>query len=100
LSIGFTFDHGTVSLGPGATADLPPPRRAWFEQPLGDVRLAQYALDLRGPAPRSVREWMRHPIETRGLADSGPGGYMTGGSLAQWFDLIVHRQTVSPSAPP
>ena len=100
LSIGFTFDHGTVSLGPGATADLPPPRPAWFEQPLGDVRFAQFALDLRGHAPRPVRKWLRHPIETRGLADSGPGGYMTGGSLAQWFDLIVHRQTVSPSSPP
>ena len=55
LSIGFTFDHGTVSPGPEATADLPPPRPTWFEQPLGDVRLAQFALDLRGHAPdRSV----------------------------------------------
>jgi erythromycin esterase len=23
--------------------------------------------------------------------------YMTGGSLAEWFDLIVHRQAVTPS---
>jgi hypothetical protein len=24
---------------------------------------------------------------------------MTGGSLAQWFDVIVHRQTVTPWRP-
>jgi hypothetical protein len=43
-AIGVTFDHGTVSLGPGATVILPPP-------------------------------------------------------LAQWFDVIVHRQELTPAQP-
>ena len=98
LSIGFTFDHGTVSLGPGATAAMPPPDPAWFEHPLGRVRFAQFALDLRERASRPVQRWLHGPITTRGLADS-PDGFMTGGSLAQWFDVIVHRQEVSPAVP-
>lgn len=99
LSVGFTFDHGTVSLGPGATADLPPPPPTWFEHPLGGVRLAQFALDLRGHAPRPVRQWLDEPLTTRGLADSGPGGHITGGTLRQWFDLIVHRQEITAAEP-
>jgi len=97
LSIGFTFDHGAVSLGPEATAEMPAPSPEWFEQPLGAVGLDQFALDLRQPAPEAVTAWLRGPIITRGLADSGPEGYMTGGSLGQWFDVVVHRQQVSPS---
>jgi erythromycin esterase-like protein len=99
LSIGVTFDHGAVSLGPDAIAELPPPEPGWFEQPLGPVRLDQFALDLRHRAPRPVREWLAAPLRTRGLADSGPGGYMAGGSLADWFDIVVHRQQVTPAAP-
>lgn len=99
LSIGVTFDHGTVSLGPEMVAEMPPPAPGWFEQPLGAVRLEQFALDLRHRAPRPVRAWLAAPIETRGLADSGPGGYTTGGSLAEWFDILVHRQHVTPAEP-
>ena len=100
--IGYTFDHGTVSLGAGATAVMPPPLPAWFEHPLGEVgldqfALDQFALDLRRRVPQPVRQWLREPIMTRGLADSGPDGYMTGGSLGQWFDVVIHRQVVSPS---
>ncbi len=98
LSIGFTFDHGTVSLGPGATAAMPPPDPEWFEHPLGQVGYEHFALDLRRRAPRPVHRWLHDRITTRGLADS-PGGFMTGGTLAQWFDVLVHRQEVSPAHP-
>lgn len=43
-SIGFTFDHGTVSTGPGQTLVLPAPTEGWFERPLGhqcDRRLSR-----------------------------------------------------------
>ena len=99
VSIGFTFDHGTVSLGPGATATLPPPAPGWFERPFGRVGLDQFALDLRRPAPPSVRHWLQAPIKTRGLADRGSDSYMAGGTLAQWFDVIVHRQELAPTQP-
>ena len=98
-SIGFTFDHGTVSLGPGQTAALPPPAHDWFERPFGKVGGDQFVLDLRRPPPPAVRSWLHAPIRTRGLPDRGPGSFMAGGSLAQWFDVIVHRQQLSPTQP-
>ncbi|MGC4954295.1 erythromycin esterase family protein [Actinomadura citrea] len=96
-SIGFTFDHGTVSLGGGKTVPMPRPAPNWFENPFGGVRTAQFTLDLRAPAPPPVRTWLDAPVQTRGLAHTGPGSYMTGGTLRQWFDVIVHRQEVTPA---
>jgi Erythromycin esterase len=98
-SIGFTFDHGTVTLGPGQTATMPPPAPGWFEQPLGDVPHDQFILDLRQHAPRPVQRWRHGPLMTHGLADAGPDSSMAGGSLAQWFDVIIHRQTVTGAEP-
>ena len=97
LSIGFTFDHGRVYLGDGRTADQPKPKHEWFEKPFGDVRADQFALDLRRFAPPPVKDWLEGPIRTRGLPYAGPDSFIDGGSLAQWFDVIVHRQTVSPA---
>jgi erythromycin esterase-like protein len=97
LSIGFTFDHGTVSLGPGENALLGPPERQWVERPFGRVRIDTFVADLRTRAPRPVRVWLGSPLTTRGLADR-PGSTMSGGSLAQWYDLVVHREDVSPVA--
>ncbi|QBS40007.1 hypothetical protein DMB37_07545 [Nocardia sp. CS682] len=99
MSIGFTFDHGAVSLGPDETAAMPPPAADWFEQPFGKVPLDQFVLDLRRPAPLSVRRWLAASVETRGLAHCGPDSFMDGGSLGQWFDMIVHRQEISPAVP-
>jgi erythromycin esterase len=100
LSIGFTFDRGAVYLGDGQTADQPKPKRGWFEEPFGDVRANQFTLDLRRPAPRTVRNWLHGPATTRGLPHAGPASSIDGGSLAQWFDVIVHRQSVSPARAP
>ncbi|WP_378740846.1 erythromycin esterase family protein [Nocardia brasiliensis] len=99
LSIGFTFDHGAVSLGPGKTVAMPQPASDWFEQPFGKVHLDQFVLDLRRPAPTPVRRWLAAPVKTRGLAHGGPDSFMDGGSLGQWFDVIVHRQEVRPAVP-
>jgi erythromycin esterase-like protein len=97
LSIGFTFDHGTMSLGSGNTATLPPPKPEWFERPLGDVDLEQFALDLRSRAPTPVERWLNGPIQARGFANAGPDSSMFGGSRAEWFDVVVHRQELSPA---
>jgi erythromycin esterase len=98
-SIGVTFDHGAVSLGRDAVTQMPPPEPQWFEQPLGSVHVDQFALDLHHRAPRPVQTWLAGPLRTRGLADSGPGGYMAGDSLAAWFDIVIHRQHVTPAEP-
>ena len=96
-SVGFTFDHGVVSLGGGETVVMPPPACEWFEYPFGGVGLEQFTVDLRHRAPQPVRRWLHRPVTTRGLPGGGPDAVMTGGTLAQWFDVIVHRQRVTPA---
>jgi erythromycin esterase len=107
-SIGMTFDHGAVNSGWGAPPftispfQVPPPPPGFAERPLGHVDLPQYLLDLRTPAPPAVRSWLHAPAKIRVTgATYDPSDhaahYMTGGSLAEWFDLIVHRQVVTPS---
>ncbi|HVX45999.1 MAG TPA: erythromycin esterase family protein [Mycobacteriales bacterium] len=91
-SIGFTFDHGSVGGVP-----QPAPERGWFERPFGAVDLAQFSLDLRRPAPRAVRCWLHRPARTRGLF--GAGSVTDGGTLRQWFDVLVHRQVVTSARP-
>ncbi|GAA2616355.1 erythromycin esterase family protein [Actinomadura fulvescens] len=98
-SIGFTFDHGAISGEPGGPPlQAPPARRHWFEYPFGRVGSDQFMLDLRTDAPSAVRRWLTAPATTRGLVWQ-ESSTMTGGSPAQWFDAIVHRQTISPQRP-
>jgi len=99
LSVGFTFDHGAVSLDAGRTAVMPAPAQEWFEYPLGSTGLDQFGLDLRRAAPPPVGRWLHRPITTRGLPQAGPRSHMSGGTLGEWFDLIVHRQQVTPTRP-
>jgi len=96
LSIGFTFDHGTVGLLPAESFPMPPAAADWFEHPFVGVRYDQFAVDLRAPAPPPVRRWLEAPIITRGLPQAGPDSTISGGTAAQWFDLIVHTQQVTP----
>jgi erythromycin esterase-like protein len=95
-SIGFTFDHGTL-----AGRQVPPPAPDWFERPFGATRHDQLLLDLREPAPAPVRHWLHGPVTTRGFVDHDPPyeSYASGGTLAQWFDVIVHRQVVTAATP-
>ena len=50
-------------------------------------------------AARNLRRWLEAPIRTRGLPDRGLNSSMSGGTLAQWFDVIVHRQELTPTQP-
>jgi len=100
LAVGLTFSHGE--------APYPVPRPAPV---LADAVLAQaataheldgYALDLRDrSAPPPVRDWLSAPTMVRLIgprydpADDA-AFHMVGGSLAEWFDVIVHWQEVTP----
>ena len=95
---GFTYDRGAYRTDHGVV-DLPAAAPGWFEEPLGDVRSAQFLLALDGPTPHEVREWLDRPIETRGLPEFGHASTMHGGTLRDWYDVIVHRQEVTPALP-
>ncbi|GAA2859553.1 erythromycin esterase family protein [Nonomuraea rubra] len=109
-SITVLFDHGT--LGPGSSCDaapvpVPRPDAGFANRVFGDAFAgggpAQYVVDLRGEAPEAVSAWLRAPAKVRGYGGYDPAlaqkSYMEGGSLAQWFDVVVHRQVVTPCKP-
>lgn len=101
-SIGFTFDHGSI---PGETGPVavPRPEPGWGDRPLGDAGLDHFVLDLRGDAPAAVRAWREAPTKVRMAGDFDPRHpaefYMAGGSLAQWLDVVVHTQLITPVTP-
>ncbi|HXG67286.1 MAG TPA: erythromycin esterase family protein, partial [Blastocatellia bacterium] len=64
--------------------------------------LDPYFLDLHARQPHSVRAWLNAPTKTRLIGphynpDNDPAYHMSGGSLADWFDIIVHSQEVTPA---
>jgi erythromycin esterase len=82
---------------------VPRPEPDWGDRPLGDANLDQFAVDLHADAPPAVRTWRQAATTVRAVGSFDPqqpdAYYMTGGSLAQWFDVIVHRQVVTPWQP-
>ncbi|MEV6282702.1 erythromycin esterase family protein [Kribbella sp. NPDC051770] len=94
-TIGFTFDHGTA-YGP---IEMPPARATWFEHPLGEVPHAHFTLDLHARTSAAARDWLHAPLTTRGFPHVGPASEMSGGTLAEWHDVLIHTQQVTPIHP-
>ncbi|MFY1693065.1 erythromycin esterase family protein [Plantactinospora sp. WMMB782] len=99
VTVGYTFDSGTMFRPPDQQAELAPARPDWFEAPLAEVGRDSYFVDLSGEAPRAVRSWLDGPMLTRGVPEAGPGSTMSGGTPAQWYDALVHIQRVTASTP-
>jgi erythromycin esterase-like protein len=97
-TIAFTFDHGSL-YDENAAVTVPPPADEWFEKKFQSVSAEHFTLDLRRPAARPVRDWLSAQAKTRGFPGGGLASHMTGGSLEQWFDLIIHTRTVTPIHP-
>lgn len=101
LSGGLTLHHGAIALG-STSQTIPAPQHGRPDEILGRVGLDGYLLDLRADQPPAVRAWLRSPTKLRLI---GPGyspahdadHHMSGGGLVDWFDLIVHRQEVTPT---
>ncbi len=109
VSIGLTYDHGTVNSGwsapPFAARPLETPTQPedFHERPFAND-LPRYLVDLRADADQPVREWLGRTVKGRVIGsvcdDSRPDDhYMTGGSLLDWYDAVIHEQTVTPSTP-
>jgi erythromycin esterase len=110
VSIGLTFDSGTVNSGwalppfrprPMPAGDLP---ADFAERALADVPGEHFLVALpAGGAPPAVTGWLRQDAKTRVIGsvcapDEPAGGfYLTGGSLADWFDAILHTHHITPS---
>ena len=75
--------------------EQPPSDPGWLEGPFGRVDRGAFLVDLGDPAPPAVRRWLHTRLTTRGLPWA-PGSTVTGGSPAQWFDVLVHVQRVTP----
>lgn len=98
VSIGLTFHHGT---------DYPVPPADFAEAVLGrtvpgGTDLPAYLLDLRTPRPGPVDAWLRAPAKTRIVgpfydAREDADHHLSGGSLAEWFDAVVHVREVTPA---
>ena len=96
VSIGLTFDHGDVPY------PVPPPPRAFADAPLGAAELDTYLLDLHASHPPAVRTWLTSPAKVRLIGprfdpNNNAAFHLTGGSLAEWFDIIIHHQATTPT---
>ncbi|MFD3920505.1 erythromycin esterase family protein [Streptomyces sp. NPDC058595] len=95
VSIGLTFHHGT------APYQVLPPPGEFADAVLGGTGLDAYLLDLRHDGPLPVRTWLDTPTRTRLIGpDYDPTDnaayHLSGGSLADWFNAILHTQEVTP----
>ncbi len=97
--VGLAFDHGTYRTEEGAVIDLPHPLPEWYESRFAGLDHDQSMLDLRQRAPGAVRDWLAAPFQTRGFPDLGADSTATGGTLTDWYDLIIRRRVVSPADP-
>lgn len=91
-SIGLTFDHGDLPF------PVPPASAELTEHVFGRTGLAAFYVnlaDLRDDAG----EWLDSPARIRLMGPrydprNDAAYHMSGGSLAEWFDVIVHVQSV------
>ncbi|MDA3647160.1 erythromycin esterase family protein [Saccharopolyspora indica] len=95
VSIGLTFHHGS------APYRIPAPPAEFADAVLGATELNAYLLDLRTDGPAPVRAWLDAPSKTRLIgpeydADDDAAYHLSGGSLAGWFDAVVHAQEITP----
>lgn len=95
VSVGLTFHHGT------APYPIPSPPPDFADATLGSTDLDAYLLDLHTEAPASVRAWLDAPTRTRMIGPvydpaDNDAYRLSGGSLANWFDAVIHTQVVTP----
>ncbi|HEY0454024.1 erythromycin esterase family protein [Actinophytocola sp.] len=110
FSLGVTFESGDVNSGwglpPFASRAMPVPKQApeFVERHFANNGTPRYLLSLRHNVPEAVREWLATPLEKArvigSICDPGqdPDGYwMTGGSLAGWYDALIHVKELTPT---
>ncbi|WP_415958189.1 erythromycin esterase family protein [Streptomyces sp. 021-4] len=105
LSLGLTFGGGELATYAGTPPHrVPGPVPPLVESVLEDDVAGDYLLDLRTGAPPPVTDWLAGTAVSRAIGphhdpDHDTAHHMTGGSLAEWFDVLVHRRHVTPARP-
>ncbi|MFE3722765.1 erythromycin esterase family protein [Streptomyces cyaneofuscatus] len=105
LSLGLTFGGGELATYAGTPPHrVPRPAPPLVEAVLEDDVAGDYLLNLRTDAPRPVADWLARTATSRAIGprhdpDHDTAHHMTGGSLAEWFDVLVHRRHVTPARP-
>lgn len=77
-----------------------PERLGFVDAVLGDAGPTSYLLDLHTSPPDSIRAWLEEPAKLRLIGpryDPADDASMTGGSLVEWFDIIIHTREVRPT---
>jgi len=109
FSLGITFTGGTVNSGwglpPFTSRPIPaPPQSTEFvERSFHNYGSPRYLLKLSGNIPPVVREWLNRPVKARVIgsicAADQPADeyYLTGGSLVQWYDALIHEKELTPT---
>ncbi|OLF05857.1 hypothetical protein BLA60_34310 [Actinophytocola xinjiangensis] len=109
FSIGITFTAGTVNSGwglpPFASRPIAAPALAdgFVESHFHNYASPRYLLDLRRNPPEIVKRWLAAPVKARIIGsicapDQAAEGYwMTGGSLAEWYDVLLHEKELTPT---
>ncbi|MEU6001341.1 erythromycin esterase family protein [Streptomyces sp. NPDC047197] len=92
-SVALTFHHG---------ADCPVPPARFAEAVLGAIDLPAYFLNLRARKPATVEAWLGAPARTRLVGPvydprEDADHHLSGGSLSEWFDAVVHVREVTPA---
>ena len=95
-SIGFTYDHGELSLGPGQTVPMGPPAADCFEHPFGATGPDRFVLDLRAPGNAAGAGLADRPTRSRGLPDRDrrPSSTAAAGAVVR---RAVHTRVVTPA---
>jgi erythromycin esterase len=102
VSVGLTLHHGSLTLD-STTRTVPAPSPDFAEAVLGGAQQT-LLLDLRADMPETLRAWLDGTARLRLIAadyDAADAeAHMTGGSLAEWFDILIHASRVTPTRAP
>lgn len=102
VSIGLTFHHGSVDLD-GQPVLVPVPPTDFTDAVLGGTGLDRYLLDLRARGSDSTRTVADAPAKLRLVGphyDPDRPASMSGGSLSEFFDTVLHTREVTPATQP
>lgn len=99
LSAGLTFHHGHVDLD-GTAVPVRAAPAEFAEAALAEPGLDRYILDLRARATDGTRMFADTNAKLRLIGphyDTTWPARMTGGSLAEFFDIVLHIRDVTPA---